>query len=118
MFAYNLRIINADARYDLRIIKDIRNQFSHTYLPLSFNTDKIRAKCDNLKLTIKLIPPLSETVHDDARGKYIKSILTNMSHLISDMIFSKYEKILLEENKNDILNKTAASIKNGDFSLY
>jgi hypothetical protein len=32
MFAYNLKIINADARHDFRIIKDIRNQFAHTYL--------------------------------------------------------------------------------------
>src|ERR1700730_12111980 len=68
MFAYNLKIINADSRHDFIIIKDIRNQFAHNYLPLSFKTDKINAKCDNLKLTVKLIPQLSETVQDDARG--------------------------------------------------
>ena len=87
-------------------------------MPISFKTDKISAKCYKLKLTIKLTPPLSETIHDDARGRYIKSILKNMSFLISNMILSKYEKIFLEENKDSLLDKTLESIKNGDFSLY
>ena len=87
MFAYNLKIINADSRHDFIIIKDIRNQFAHTYLPLTFETGKISANCYNLKLTIKLIPPLSETVHDNARGKYIKSIMGNMSIIISSAPF-------------------------------
>jgi DNA-binding MltR family transcriptional regulator len=95
MIAYNLNVISAETRHDFGIIKDIRNTFSHTYLPISFKTDKISTKCNNLKLTTDIKPPLSKHIKDDSRGRYIKSVVTIMSFLVSNMILSKHEKALL-----------------------
>ena len=99
MIAYNLNVISAETRHDFGIIKDIRNTFSHTYLPISFKTDKISTKCNNLKLTTDIKPPLSKHIKDDSRGRYIKSVVTIMSFLVSNMILSKHEKALLKEHR-------------------
>src|SRR5439155_15847845 len=47
--AFALKIIGPSAVTDLEIIKDIRNQFAHSFHPLTFQTRAIALACRRLK---------------------------------------------------------------------
>src|SRR6202035_3849496 len=48
--AFALRIIGAAGVADLEIIKDIRNQFAHSFHPVSFGTRAVARACHKLKI--------------------------------------------------------------------
>jgi hypothetical protein len=47
--AYAMRIIGPRVQGDLEIVKDIRNQFAHSFHPISFRTKVISRECRKLK---------------------------------------------------------------------
>lgn len=48
--AYFMGIIDNSAYLDLEIIREIRNAFAHSIQPLSFDTNLVSKKCENLHL--------------------------------------------------------------------
>jgi hypothetical protein len=115
--AYNLKVISGDAHHDLIVIKGIRNAFAHTYLPMSFNSQKMGQECAKLKLTTTFHRPLADKLAADNRGKFIKSVFKNMIFLTSGMVLARHEKALLKEHSKELHDKTIQSLENRDYSF-
>lgn len=48
--AYAFGLIGPDTRFNLDLIREIRNVFAHSRKPLSFDTKQVRAACAHLKI--------------------------------------------------------------------
>jgi DNA-binding MltR family transcriptional regulator len=55
--AYSLGLFDEDYYGRLNAIKDIRNEFAHSIVPLTFQSENIRKLC--MKLNFKIEPPIS-----------------------------------------------------------
>ena len=55
--AYCLGLLGTKMYEDLNVIRKIRNEFSHSHHPASFDEPGIRDLCDQLKL-VSILPPL------------------------------------------------------------
>lgn len=64
--AYLLGLIPDNIRYDLDLIRRIRNEFAHTAGPMDFEKDSVRSRCFLFKT------PLS-VEHLDANGRFLRA---------------------------------------------
>ncbi|WP_281515897.1 hypothetical protein [Vibrio parahaemolyticus] len=64
--AYLLGLIPNNIRYDLDLIRRIRNEFAHTAGPMDFEKDSVRSRCFLFKA------PLS-VEHLDASGRFLRA---------------------------------------------
>ena len=48
--AYAFRLIGPITRFDLDLIRFIRNEFAHSRMPLTFQTAEVKAVCDHLRI--------------------------------------------------------------------
>lgn len=55
--AYHLGLINKNEYEDLKIIKNIRNDFAHSFETINFETQRIKNKCIRLKVLTSTNPP-------------------------------------------------------------
>ncbi len=53
-------VISKDAHHDLTIMKNIRNVFAHDLRSVSFEAQKIRCLCQNIKLIETLVRPMND----------------------------------------------------------
>lgn len=59
--AYCLGLISAREHHDLRLIRDIRNEFAHSLHDMIFKRQEIKSRCNNLHIPKDLNPSLTET---------------------------------------------------------
>jgi hypothetical protein len=48
--AFSMRLIGEKTKHDLEIIRHLRNIFAHSRLPVTFETEQVKAACDHLCL--------------------------------------------------------------------
>ncbi len=104
--AYLLGIISFNQRRQLHLIRKIRNEFGHSYEEITFDTDNIKNRIQELDF--------NKFVYDDIRAKFIKEVLQHIAILIGYKIdFNKIEekkdkeidcKEVLEKLSDDVMN--------------
>ncbi len=75
--AYFLKIIDADVKRDLNLVKDIRNLAAHDMNPVSFGTPEIKKRCDKLKLSIVRRFPMQ----NDPRERFLETAFSLLATL-------------------------------------
>jgi DNA-binding MltR family transcriptional regulator len=55
--AYHLGLLEKNEFEDLKLIKNIRNDFAHSFETINFETQRIKDKCLQLKMLISTNPP-------------------------------------------------------------
>ena len=50
IMAYALKLIGPITRFDLNLIRILRNEFAHSRMPFDFSTPEVCAVCDNFKM--------------------------------------------------------------------
>ncbi len=79
--AYTLGLIGPDMHSDLDQIREIRNEFAHSYSDLDFSASDVLDRCKNLK-----IAALSDPGKDSsARDRFIISASLLASHFVRQM---------------------------------
>jgi hypothetical protein len=76
--AYAFKLFGAETRKDLNIIRNLRNQFAHSRMPIAFTTPVVQACCDELvypdapgvTLSFKMINTVSEQRFEQASDKH------------------------------------------------
>jgi DNA-binding MltR family transcriptional regulator len=94
-----LGLMGPDMRHDMALVRKIRNNFAHTYTPLSFESKKIAAICKSLKLQTKLADDLEHHVGTGAKGRFIRSVLKISILLMFTSMLATEEQHLIEANK-------------------
>ena len=79
-------LYGSTTRNDLDTIRRIRNVFAHTTNPITFETDAIKASCENLKLPSKIRPseiPLPNFILNPSGSKerFVSTTLIIMGQL-------------------------------------
>jgi hypothetical protein len=67
--AYAMQMIGPTTRRDLEIINKIRNRFAHDMNPVTFDTDSIRARCNEIDLSQGI-----EAERDTPRARFLMAI--------------------------------------------
>ena len=83
---YAFGLYGSTTRNDLDTIRRIRNVFAHTTNPITFETDAIKASCENLKLPSKIRPseiPLPNFILNPSGSKerFVSTTLIIMGQL-------------------------------------
>ena len=50
IIAYAFKLIGPVTRFDLNLIRILRNEFAHSRIPINFDTPEVKSVCDKLKL--------------------------------------------------------------------
>ncbi|WP_098743521.1 MltR family transcriptional regulator [Paenibacillus sp. EZ-K15] len=94
--AYLLGLISPDTRRDLNLLRKIRNEFAHSMEILSFQDQRIEARCKELKNNI-------QTDEQDARSMFVTTVFR-----IAGIIFG--ETLLINkknQKENEGVDKSA-----------
>jgi hypothetical protein len=68
--AYAMQMIGPTTRRDLEIINKVRNQFAHDMNPVTFDTDSIRARCNEIVCSQGIAEP------DTPRARFLLALRT------------------------------------------
>jgi hypothetical protein len=93
--AYAFGLINKTLRDDLKIIKDIRNQFSHKYKLNSFSQEPIKKWCKELvvgKDAERFPESAKKFAYDNPRYQYLISISMSVACMRNRMIKNRSKK--------------------------
>lgn len=104
LLCYSMGLISSNDLHDIQIIRKIRNEFGHSFSIINFETEKIKALCDNLK----------RNVHPDSyksRYKFL-NVVSGLSGLLFSSIklaeqFKEEPNLDLEKRKEEF-NKLMA----------
>jgi hypothetical protein len=97
-----LGIITNDAKHDLGHIRTIRNDFAHTYEPLTFESNTIAGRCKSLKLKHKLNQKLEARAGDGSRGRFIRSAMQIFALTLMAVHVPMAETKRLNQNRAEI----------------
>jgi DNA-binding MltR family transcriptional regulator len=115
---YHMSVISADVRHDLKIIKNIRNNFAHDFASLSFATTHITDSCRSLKLKDAKFAPgsaLAEAMPAGARGQFVGSFFNIVGTLVMQFAYLPHEKKLIAAHREELIAKAKESFARRDF---
>ena len=83
--SYHLGLINKEEYEDLKLIKNIRNEFAHSIKGISFETESIKDRCIQLQTLKKTNPPqkMLENI------KNIKMLFQINTTMLATLLFEK-----------------------------
>lgn len=87
--AYHLGLINETEYGDLKIIKNIRNNFAHSIKGIKFETDSIKDRCLQLQTLKRSNPP--QDIFDNIKN--IKTLFQINTTMLATILFSKTNEI-------------------------
>jgi hypothetical protein len=118
LIGYHIGAISSDAHHDLRIMKDIRNDFAHDFSPLSFASEDIAKACGKLTLKTASVVPgshLAEIMPPGPRGHFVGAFFNIVGQILMQFAFIPHERRLLEAHAADLFEKAKASFAARDF---
>ena len=75
--AYCLSLISKSVYQDLSRVAEIRNQFAHRHLSLTFNDPSVRTACGGLQAWRIMLTGEDEVVHDDPTEEQLGTLARN-----------------------------------------
>lgn len=87
--AYYLGLLEQTEFEDLKIIKNVRNDFAHSFEGINFETQRIRDKCVLLKTLTSTNPP--KVAMDSIKN--IKSLFQINTTLLASILYAHIEEI-------------------------
>jgi DNA-binding MltR family transcriptional regulator len=103
---YHLGAIPKDAKHDLEIIKKMRNDYAHVYMPVSFVDKEIADRCKSLKSAATLTPQFQSKLPTNVhRVKFVRCVIRLYGLLIAYVAVSNEEKAILAQNRQQITDK-------------
>lgn len=86
---YHLGLIDINEYRDLKIVKDIRNDFAHSFEHINFETQRIKDKCNNLKTLVNTNPP--KALMDSVKN--VKTFFQINTTLLATKLFHNLDNI-------------------------
>jgi len=88
--SYHLGLLGEDEYKDLRLIKDVRNEFAHSFETINFETQRIKDKCLRLKTLMNTNPPKDLLESGNMNIKMFFQINTTM---LASILFRNIDRI-------------------------